>query len=85
VFSITIQLLAQPICNEFVELCELRNHILTASALFKFVQQRDIEIANSGQHSMYAPGFFADYGKPELAIIVSVLLFVYLLCNVLLE
>lgn len=63
----TAKLLAQPVSQEILRLCELRNHLLTASSSFKFFTPDGIY----GERSPMAGGFFAEYGQPETVIMVT--------------
>jgi hypothetical protein len=62
----TARLLAQPVSQEISRLCELRNHLLTASSSWKFYSPDGI----FGDRSHMLGGFFADYGQPETVILV---------------
>lgn len=62
----TSRLLAQPVSQEIFRLCELRNHLLTASLSFKFFSPDGVY----GDRSPVAGGFFIDYGQPETVILV---------------
>ena len=70
VFMATSRLLAQPASHEIPKLCELRNHFLTASTLYKFITTQEVTLGSNSRPISYS-GFFLDHGKPETALIVS--------------
>lgn len=65
----TTRLLAQPVSQEISILCELRNHLLTGQTSFKFYSPDGMY----GDRPHVLGSFFADYGQPEIALIVSFL------------
>ena len=79
-FKDVAKLLAQPASHMLLELCELRNMLLTGNlSQFKFVTSKQLKppvtSSSSSQAAsllaMRGAGFFADYGKPESAIVDS--------------
>jgi hypothetical protein len=70
VLMATSRLLAQPASHEIPKLCELRNHLLTASTHYKFITLQDVNLGTYARPMAYG-GFFLDHGRPEIVIIVS--------------
>ena len=77
-FKDVAKLLAQPASHMLLELCELRNMLLTGNlSQFKFVTSKQLKPPATSSSSSQAAsllalrgaGFFADYGKPESAIV----------------
>jgi hypothetical protein len=71
VFHEVVCFLTFPITNEFPELCELRNHLLTSSSTFKYISPKDLDMGPAyPTPENYTNGYFGDFGKPDAVLVV---------------
>lgn len=60
--------LATPACNLHFELCDVRNYILLDHPTLKYIKPHVVDVQPS-VNPCY--GFYAEHGKPSLAVIVK--------------